>query len=65
MAKIDFRDGTREIPDWQAEIMAGVDTVSMTYEQAMRAANQKMKRDHVNRAADKVISQHFRDMRGR
>lgn len=60
MALVEFRDGSREVPDHLADLMAGLDTYKLTYEQAKDQANQKLTRDLLDRTQQQLISNHFR-----
>lgn len=59
MAQVEFRTGKREIPDYMADLMYGIPTHKMTYEQAVDAMNQKMFANHVDRAVDRIRDDHF------
>ena len=59
MAERKFRDGKREIPDYMHDMMQGLQTHKMTYEEALAAMNQKALKDHLNTTVDRVISRHF------
>lgn len=63
MAELEFRDGLREVPDHLADMMRGLDTYKMTYEEAQTLANQSLVRDRLNRAGEKVVADHFRRFR--
>lgn len=58
--RLPFRDGEREVLDHIGMWMTGIDTARLTYEEALIEMNHKQERDFINRAADKVISSHFR-----
>ena len=59
MAEIEFRDGPREIPDHLAEMMYGIDTFTMTMDEAIQAANKLAERRVVDRAMDGLLKNHF------
>jgi hypothetical protein len=59
MAKVEFRTGKKEIPDYMAELMAGIPTHKLTYKQAVAAMNAKMLNDHVGRSMDRIVDDHF------
>jgi hypothetical protein len=61
--EVEFRDGKREIPDYQAEMMRGLETFRMTYEEAVRAANQQLTRNHLNRVEDETVRGHLSNWR--
>lgn len=58
--EVEFRDGKREIPDHLGYLMASLDTVQMTFEEARDAANRKLVSDRLNEAQSKVIVNHLR-----
>lgn len=55
MAQVEFRDGTREVPDHLADLMIGLDTYKLTYAQATVQANQKPTRDYLNNVQQKML----------
>jgi hypothetical protein len=57
--RVEFRDGEQEISDYLADLMVGLDTYRMTKEEAIKAANDKMMARHVNKAMDRIISDHM------
>lgn len=63
MAELEFRDGVREVPDHLADMMRGLDTYKMTFEEAQTKANQSLVRDRLNRAGEKVVADHLRRYR--
>ena len=48
------------VPEHLADIMAGLPTHTMTYEQAVEKANWKLANDHVEKVYDGIIQSHFR-----
>lgn len=62
-SEIEFRDGTRMVPDYLAVMMHGLKTHTMTYEQAIEAANKKAESDILNAKQDDVIAAHFKELR--
>lgn len=62
-SEIEFRDGPRMVPDYLAVMMAGIKTHTMTYEQAIEAANKKAESDLLNAKQDQVIAAHFKELR--
>ena len=60
MAVVEFRTGEEEIADHLAEMMVGLDTFKMTYEEAIEAMNERMLQRHVQRQYDAIITGHFR-----
>lgn len=61
MALVVFRDGPREIPTHLAELMTGIETYKLTYDDAVAETNRKLINDYLDKALDKVVSQHFKD----
>ena len=61
MAEVEFRTGKREVPDYMADLMAGIETHRLTYDEAVEAMNRKMTGDYLGRAMDRIIDQHFRE----
>lgn len=55
MAQVEFRDGTREVPDHVADMMIGLDTYKMTYEQAKSESDKKFARDILTKAQQQII----------
>ena len=60
MAQLEFRDGVREVPDHLADLMKGLDTYQMTFEQAQVAANNSLVRDRLNNIQSKVVAEHLK-----
>jgi hypothetical protein len=58
--EVEFRDGVRLVPDYLASIMSRLETHTMTYEEAIDAANRQMEADHLNNAGADFIAAHFR-----
>lgn len=65
MALVEFRDGSREVPDHLADLMARIDTYKITFEQARKIADQQMVSDLLNKYQSDVISAHFKTQRNR
>lgn len=63
MTTIEFRDGEKDVPDHVAVMMKGLETHTMTYEQALRASEQKMVKDRLNYEMNSLVADHFREMR--
>jgi hypothetical protein len=61
MAEVEFRTGKREIPDHLAAMMAGLDTITLTYEQAIDEANKMAEANVLNRAVDTAVSVHAKE----
>lgn len=64
MALVDFRDGEREVPDHLALLMTDIDTQTMTYEQAVKAANESMTRWHLTGIQNDVVTKHLKEFPG-
>lgn len=64
MAEIEFRTGKREVPDYMADLMAGLQTHRMTYDEAVQAMNRKMLTDQIDRSIDRIVQQHFVENQG-
>lgn len=64
MAEVEFRDGFREIPDYLADMMAGLETHTMTMDEAIAEANRKLERDQVAAAQNELLKAHFSVPRG-
>lgn len=64
MAIVEFRDGPQDIPDYMKDLMSGIKTETLTYDQAVKAMNSGLERTVVDRAADAVVRQHGRDFWG-
>jgi hypothetical protein len=63
MQRLEFRDGERDVVDHLAVLMAGMETHTMTYEQAVRATERKLLRDRLNEAQRKLVAGHMREYR--
>jgi hypothetical protein len=59
MAEVEFRDGIREIPDYMADMMSGIETFKMTYEEAIKAANAAVERRFIDNAVTSRLREHF------
>lgn len=60
---IEFRDGEKYVPAHVALLLRGLATHTMTYDQAIRMANQNLLRRNLNQAQKDLISTHFRQHR--
>jgi hypothetical protein len=63
MAERKFRDGKREIPDYMHDMMQGLQTHKMTYQEALVAMNAKALKDHLNTTLDRLVMTHFAETR--
>ncbi len=59
MAEVEFRTGKMEIADYLADLMRGIPTHKLTFDQAIAQMNSKMAGDYVGRAVDKLVDRHF------
>ena len=59
--EIEFRDGKRSVPEYLADLMAGLDTIRFTYDEAVARVNNSLAADHANRAVDRIVQSHFKD----
>jgi hypothetical protein len=60
LREVEFRDGNRWIPAYLADMMFDLKTHTMTYEEAVSRANTRLGRDYLDKAYDRIISNHFR-----
>lgn len=56
---LEFRDGKRLVPDYLYPVLSRMDTYTMTYEEALQAANRLMERDFVADVLHAVRKNHF------
>lgn len=59
--EIEFRDGTYAVADHVAALLRLVDTTSMTKEEAIKASETQLVKDHLNAAGRKFVARHFRE----
>lgn len=62
LEKVEFRDGERWVPGHVAYLLRlnGVETHTLTYEQALRVANQGLVKRRLADAQQSLIRDHFR-----
>lgn len=60
MAQVEFRDGYREVPDHLASMMAVFETYKITYDEAIKKANDQLTRDFLNKSQQSVLNEHFK-----
>lgn len=61
--ELEFRDGMHAVPNHVAWMCRTLDTHTMTLAEAIKAAENQMLKDHLNRAQRKLIASHFRENR--
>jgi len=61
--EVEFRDGIQAVPNHVAMMLRTVETHTMTKDEAIKAAETQMLRDHLNGIQRKLISAHFRESR--
>ena len=59
MAEVEFRTGKREIPDHLSELMQGIETQRLTYEEAVEEANRRALGTHIDKSVDLILRGHF------
>jgi hypothetical protein len=59
--EVEFRDGLAAVPDHVYLLMRGIDTHTMTKEEAIRASETQMVKNHLNSVQRKMVAKHFRD----
>lgn len=57
--EIQFRDGSRVVPEYLANLMSTLDTVRFTYDEAVARVNNRLAADHANDVVAKIRRQHF------
>ena len=62
-SELEFRDGSRMVPDYLVFMMQGIKTHTMTYDQAVVVANKKVESDLLNAKQDDVLAAHLRELR--
>lgn len=60
MALVEFRDGSREVPDHLADLMSGLETYRLTFEQAKKEADSKLVREILTKTQLSIIDAHRR-----
>lgn len=54
-----FRDGKRTVTPYLADLMAGMDTVRFTYDEAVDRVNNRLAADYASSAVDKIVQSHL------
>ena len=62
-SEIEFRDGKRDVPDYIAVLLSGIETHRLTYDEAIAEANKKTEADFINAQQERVLAAHFRELR--
>ena len=60
--KVEFRDGEKEIPDYLADLMAGIETYRLTLREAIDEANAQMLGRYVTKLGQEAVDDHMRDL---
>ncbi len=60
MALVEFRDGSREVPDHLADLMSGLQTYKLTFDQARKEADERLTRELLEKTQRQLIEGHFR-----
>lgn len=61
--ELEFRTGKRLVPPHLADMLVGIPTHRLTYEEAVEVANKRSEVDFLNAKQDAVIAAHFREHR--
>lgn len=64
MPEVRFRDGIRFVPETVAALFEGLKTQTMTYDEAIKAGNDRQIADYANRIQRNMVADHLRRMRG-
>ena len=59
--EVEFRDGKRVVAPHVYEMLKPIETYRLTYEEAMRLANNSVLAGHINQKADAFIQRHFKE----
>lgn len=59
--ELTFRDGKHRVAPYLATLMAGLDTERLTLDEAIRAVNDGLLTDHLNRVFDDTVASHLRN----
>jgi ABC-type transporter Mla maintaining outer membrane lipid asymmetry ATPase subunit MlaF len=59
--EVEFRDGVQAVADHVYLLLRGIDTHSLTKEEAIRASETQMVKNYLNGAQRKLVAKHFRD----
>jgi hypothetical protein len=53
--RVEFKEGWREVPDHLGKLLQGLETWTMSYQEAVEKANWKLAADYANKAQDDII----------
>jgi len=59
MKKVEFRDGSREVPDTVAEFLESIETYQLTYEQAIQKMNNRFLEERLNWTQASTVAEHL------
>jgi hypothetical protein len=59
--ELEFRDGKRVVAPHVYEMLKPIETYRLTFEEAMRQANNSVLSGHINKKADAFIARHFKE----
>jgi hypothetical protein len=62
---LEFRDGEQPVADHVAALLRNVDCSTMTKEEAIRASENQMLRDHLNKIQRVTLARHFQELNRR
>lgn len=63
LVELTFRDGTRWVPKYLADMMVDLETFRYSYDEAIQLGNRLAVQGFVDRKLDNVIESHFKRMR--
>ena len=59
MKKVEFRDGTQEVPDHVADYLESFETYQMTYKEALVKMNNRFFDERVRKAQADMVREHL------
>lgn len=63
MSSVVFRDGSRDVPEYMADMLKSVEVYKLTYKEAMAEVNRRMETEVIRREMNRSITDHFRTRR--
>lgn len=60
MAELEFRDGRHVVPDYLLDDLRQIETFKMTYEEALKAADELRMKHFLNDQMAGVLNAHFK-----